>query len=399
MATGLAGAGLLRAYVTPIATSSRLRDRVSALPRPLSARLSKNLELRSVPGGVGEEQVVQVATLTELLQVGFHRAGSWPKATQAITHARSVRFDRHAARLLRGDDLAVIVNSNSGIETIRSAAALGVRSFLDYPVAHHGWAQTLLQEEALLHPELADTLQLAELPGAMSRRMEAEIEEADRIFVFTDFHRRTFVEAGVDESKLVVTPVGVDIDAFRPADRTNDDCFRVLFVGQLSQRKGLSYVLDGFTRASVPCAELVLLGPGVGSARVWEHRAGVRHIGPVPHSDLPAYYRTGDVFVLPSLAEGLPQTVLEAMASGLPVIVSENAVGSEVVTDGVNGFIVPLRDPEAIAERLAELHADAHRRLQMGEQARRRAEELSWDAYGQRIVAAVSDSIRESASQ
>jgi glycosyltransferase involved in cell wall biosynthesis len=219
--------------------------------------------------------------------------------------------------------------------------------------------------------------------------LQTEVEEADRIIVLTSFHRRTFLESGVDASRLVLTPTGVDGELFRPRPRENAKPFRVLFTGQLSQRKGLSYVLEGFRRAALPGAELLLVGPLLGSARIWKDSPGVRYMGPVNYREMPAQYQASDVYVLPSLVEGLPQTVLEAMASGLPVVVSENTAGPEIVTDGVNGYVVPIRDPAAIAERLRELYEDDNGRRSMGANARARAEELSWDAYGDRLVAAV----------
>jgi starch synthase len=264
-----------------------------------------------------------------------------------------------------------------------------VHAFLDYPIAHHAWAERLLSEEARLQPELANTLQLAELPRGTRRRMEAEIEQADRILLLTSFQRQTFIESGVGEEKLVVIPLGVQIDAFRPVPRKEDRPFRVLFAGQLTQRKGLSYALEGFRKAAIPGAEFVLVGPVVGSGRPWRGLSGVRQVGRVPFGALPSQFQQCDVFLLPSLVEGLPQTLLEAMACGLPVVVSENTAGPEVVRDGVQGYVVPIRDPDSIAERLRELFENPERRRTMGAEARRKAEELSGDAYGVRIAEAL----------
>ncbi len=341
MATGLARKGLLRAYVTPVATTPSTQRRVERLPGPIFSRLGRELSLRDLPSGVAPGQVITAARIPEVMQVAIRRSPlPWGLKRDAL-HLRSVVFDRRVAPLLQKDDLAVIAASNSALATLRAATDLGVRAFLDYPIAHHAWAERLLSEEARLQPELADTLQLAELPTRTRRRMEAEIERADRILVLTSFQRQTFIESGVEEQKLVVIPLGVQIDAFRPAPREEDRPFRVLFAGQLTQRKGLSYALEGFRKAAIPGAEFVLVGPTVGSARPWRGLPGVRQVGRVPFDDLPSQFQQCDVFLLPSLVEGLPQTLLEAMACGLPVVVSENTAGPEIVGDGYAGVRRP----------------------------------------------------------
>jgi starch synthase len=386
MATGLAREGLLRAYVTPVATTPSRQRRVERLPGPVSSRLGRELSLRDLPPDVAPGQVITAATIPELLQVAIRRSPlPWGFKRDAL-HLRSVAFDRRVAPLLQRDDLAVIAASNSALATLRAATDLGVEAFLDYPIAHHAWAERLLSEEARLQPELADTLQLAELPRKTRRRMEDEIEQADRILLLTSFQRQTFLESGVEEEKLVVIPLGVEIEAFRPAPREEDRPFRVLFAGQLTQRKGLSYALEGFRRAAIPGAEFVLVGPVVGSGRPWRGLPGVRQVGQVPFGELPSQFQQCDVFLLPSLVEGLPQTLLEAMACGLPVVVSENTAGPEVVSDGSQGYVVPIRDPDSIAERLRELHDQPERLRRMSSEARRKAEELSGGAYGLRIA-------------
>jgi glycosyltransferase involved in cell wall biosynthesis len=105
-------------------------------------------------------------------------------------------------------------------------------------------------------------------------------------------------------------------------------------------------------------------------------------------------YADADVYVLPSIVEGFPMTALEAMASGLPVIVSEHTFGSDVITDGVDGYIVPIRDSEAIADRLRYLHDHPSERQRIGAAARRRAEHFSWERYGEQVVDLVRSNSR-----
>ena len=143
----------------------------------------------------------------------------------------------------------------------------------------------------------------------------------------------------------------------------------------------------------IPGSELLIVGRPVGEYHPWDSQPRVRHIGHVPRWELPALYATADVFVFPSLLEGFGLTALEAMACGLPIIISENTFGSDVVTEGVDGYVVPIRDPEAIVARIVHLHEHPDVRARMGAAARRRAEEFSWDRYGKTVVGAISGSL------
>jgi glycosyltransferase involved in cell wall biosynthesis len=205
---------------------------------------------------------------------------------------------------------------------------------------------------------------------------------------------RTFLEAGVPQNKLILTPLGVDLELFQPAPSPrSESTFRIIFVGRISQPKGISYLLEAFERADLPRSELLLVGQPIGAYHAWGGMERVRQVDPVPRWQLPALYVTADVYVLPSLFEGFPQTALEAMACGLPVVVSENTFGSDLVTDGVEGYVVPIRDSAIIATRLQHLYQNPDERTRMGISARRRAEEFSWDRYGRGLVNAIAPEV------
>ena len=283
--------------------------------------------------------------------------------------------------------------AGSARRTLRSAQRLGAVGFLDCPLAHHRYLDALLKEEARLVPEYAPTLQLYS-----ERRLawlDDELHYADRLFVLSTFERKTFIELGVEEEKIVLCPLGVDLDLFRPRQRSEDGVFRIVFVGQIIQRKGLSYLVEAFRQASIPRSELVLVGRPVATVDPWVRIPGIKHVPPMPRSQLPTVYASADVYVLPSLVEGFGLTGLEAMACGLPVVLSEHTLGRDVITDGVEGYVVPIRDPESIAERLRLLAADPDCRHRMGVAARSKAEQYSWEASGRAFANGIETVLRE----
>ena len=181
-----------------------------------------------------------------------------------------------------------------------------------------------------------------------------------------------------------VIPNGVDTLTFRPTERAPNRRTRFLTVARLIPRKGLDCLIDAFGllhRERVE-AELTIVGGGdfedklSAQARSLGLRDRIDFRGELPHDDLPAVYAEHDVFVLPSLNEGMSNAVLEAMAAGLPVVTTPTG-GAHELLDGAALFVAK-RNPAEIASRLAELINDPHRRHSLAVAARKRAERFSW---------------------
>jgi glycosyltransferase involved in cell wall biosynthesis len=212
-----------------------------------------------------------------------------------------------------------------------------------------------------------------------------EISLADLVLVPSPFVRDDLLRRGVHSDRLVLLPYGVDIEQFVPCERKNH--MGSIRVGQVGYRKGLPYIAAALGRLAMNLSSFRVIGPVVHQSRILERRLqGVNYIGAVRHHELTTQYHEADIFVLPSLAEGMALVVLEAMATGLPVIVTRESGYEGVVRDGVEGFIVPARDPEAIARKVEILAEDAGLRLRMGRAARRRAEEFSWRRFEQQFI-------------
>ena len=159
--------------------------------------------------------------------------------------------------------------------------------------------------------------------------------------------------------------------------------FTVLFLGQICMRKGIHYLLEGFRNARLADARLVLAGPVDPLFRpiLEGYRGLFDEVGVVRHSQVREYYLTADVLVMPSLADAYPLVVLEAMSTGLPVIVSENTGMADLIRKGGEGFVVPIRDSRAIAEKLTVLHENRERCASMGMAAMATIHLLDWKNY------------------
>ncbi len=387
-AEGLGRAGLLGRYHVPIAFDAGQDRWTSRLAGPASYSILRELRRRPLPPHVPAVCVRRTATLSDLARVAVQRAPHAPrKAKEAWSDRHFQIFDRVVSRSLRASDDAFFGVAGEPVRrSVLRSRELGIETWLDFPLAHHASIVATLREEARRVPEYARTLQLVS-PHAtwLVEEIHCQAVAADHVLVASSYSQRTFVEAGIPAEKMHLTPLGADTELFHPAPRPDDGVFRILFVGQITQRKGVSYLVDAFRAAAIPHSELLLAGAIVGDAP-WAGRRGVRHQPPLPRSELPAVYACADVSVLPSLAEGFGLTAMEAMASGRPVIVSEHTFGRDVVDDGVNGWTVPIRDVEAIVDRLRILAGDPDLRARMGRAARATAERFTWQRYGDRVA-------------
>src|SRR6185312_1164382 len=230
--------------------------------------------------------------------------------------------------------------------------------------------------------------------GVDPRGIEQEMAEyaaADRIMVPSEFARRTFLESGFDPARVWSVPLGIDSRAWRPLPAESDGKFRVLYFGSISLRKGVHDLLRAFELAALPNSELVLLGavsPELACLVAGRRDApNIRFLGHFTRQQALEWCARSTVFVLPSIEDGFGLVILEAQACGLPVIATCNSGGPDAITDGVNGYVVPIRAPEAIAERLTRLQ----REPELARGMRARSLEMvgrlaGWETFAQRVV-------------
>jgi glycosyltransferase involved in cell wall biosynthesis len=358
-----------------------LVERLAALaPGRLRARLFRDLRRRQTdrvpPRAVVRLPWLEFTTVAALRM--FQRFGSLP----SLLGVRNAIFDRLVAREVRRCRPSVVLPVDSAaLATIRAARRVGARSLLNQTIGHVAVGQRILAEEAILNPEWADSMPVA-LPARLVERARREALEADCVLAPSVYVQNTLLEIGVPQDRIRILPYGVRTDRFTPgAGRFGTGApFRVLYVGQISQRKGLSYLLEAVRRLERRDVELLLVGSVIGAGAGLRPYGGLfRHIDNRPHSELPDLYRSADLFVYPSLHEGSAQAIMEAMASGLPVIVTPNS--GSVARDGVEGYVVPIRSPDLLAERIDYLYCDRERLKTFGAAARRRAEEHDWHHY------------------
>jgi len=228
-------------------------------------------------------------------------------------------------------------------------------------------------------------------PRFSAHRLErcvAEYEEAHAITVPSQFAMRSFLQQGIPADRIFVCPYGVNLSEFRPAPK-RDTIFRVLHVGQITVRKGIGHLLHAVEPlARKGQVELCLVGETDSTVTrlLKEYRGIFQYKGVIARKDLWQHYSQASVLVLASVEEGLALVQAQAMACGLPIIATTNTGAEDLFTDGVEGFIVPIRSPEAIREKIEWMIDNPELRDQMAAAALERVRTLGgWDRYGESV--------------
>jgi glycosyltransferase involved in cell wall biosynthesis len=262
----------------------------------------------------------------------------------------------------------------------RRARALGAKT-----IVHRGSAHPRAQYRILAEEWARFDLKYPATSNLLIEKQELEYAEADFVMVPSRFAYQSMVEEGVPKAKLLLLPYGANLQAFQPQPKLNDT-FRVLFAGMLSLQKGLYYLLEAWRQLALPDAELVLAGTFRENFKpVFAQYANeVTCLGWVDHWRMRSEYARASVFVLPSLQEGSAKVIYEAMACARPVIVTSHC--GSVARNGIDGFIIPLRDIEALKEKILYFYENRDEISRMGQAARERVLEFSTKRYGDELV-------------
>lgn len=235
------------------------------------------------------------------------------------------------------------------------------------------------------------------LPAGEFEKLASEPHLATGFVVASTYTGRTLLDHGIAKDRIHVVPYGVDSAVFakRASAPPASQPFTVVFVGSIIQRKGLSYLLEAVRLLKSRNVRIVLCGRGKVDQRLLNDYSDLRielKLG-LDEASLIRTMHAADVFVLASLAEGFGQVILEAMSCGLPIIATSNTGAPDVVTEGKDGFLVPIRDAAAIADKLAWGLDHRAELAAMGEVAAGRARCFTWERFREGVTTAYKQMI------
>jgi glycosyltransferase involved in cell wall biosynthesis len=284
---------------------------------------------------------------------------------------------------------AVYAYEDCALQTFREAKKLGLKCIYDLPIAYWELSKKLLAEEAERLPQWKITLAggIRDSPEKLSRKTE-EFSLADIIVTPGSFVAQSLPK-DCHYKKVICSAFGTP----RPGNNvppkvyTNKGPLRVLFVGSMGQRKGLGDLFEAINLLKTDTIQLVVMGSLLAGEDFYRKQCPsfVYEAGR-SHEQVLELMRSCDVLCLPSIVEGRALVMQEAMSQGLPIIITENTGGADLIIEGETGFLVPIRSPEAIAAQLSLLLTDRSLVKIMGEKARLHALKYTWENYSGEII-------------
>jgi len=311
---------------------------------------------------------------------------------QDAVYSRDVAFDNYVANRLPELPSDVFWGfQGSSMNSLKAANDLGRLSICELATAHVTGARKILGEEARLQPEWADSMDNLVFPVEYEKRLEQEPHIAQKVVAASEFTRQTLLDDNVPDQKIHKLYLGFDTKyiSHNPEHTPiSNRPLKLLYAGTVTQRKGISYLLEAIKSFNKSDVELHIIGGIQGSGKAFlSQKKFYKYLPAVSQSVMFNLYKEYDALVLPTIFEGFGLVIVEAMAAGLPVIATPNSIAPEIIENGVDGFIVPIRQPEAIRLAIGKLRSmDNNQYSSMRQLVRNKVNLFTWDAYQKNLL-------------
>jgi len=304
---------------------------------------------------------------------------------------RDQDFDTYLASKLRSIKYDTFWGyQGSCLKSLMVANSMNRNSIVEMTMPYVPFSNKILIEESVLHPEWKDSINIISYPGSYEKRLVEEPVFAKKVVAVSSFLKKTLTDNGIEESKISVLPLGFDVSRISfsmVSSPITDRPLKLLFVGRITQVKGIKYMLDAMEKLNTNCVELHFIGSIIGSGKEFLRRKHLyTYHGSMSQRELYPIYKDFDVLLLPSLVEGFPLVIIEAMGGGLPIITTNNTSAEELIIEGETGYIVPIRDSEAIVlavQKVLALSSDEF--ANMRQKARQKALNYTWQSHKERL--------------
>ena len=300
---------------------------------------------------------------------------------QALDHKVSHLLCNHPSQILHAYE-------DGCSASFARAKQLGIQCSYELPIAHWATVRRLLAEEAERYPEWEPTLESTREPEEKLFRKEEELRLADRITCPSQFVLDSIPFGIRQKTPCQISPFGSPLcEPSNIESPPKNDTLKLLFVGSMSQRKGLADLFEAMKLLHGEPISLSILGqPSMPMEFYRKQLAEFAYFPPCSNQKVREIMRTHDALVLPSIVEGRALVQQEALACGLPIIVTPNAGGEDLIEEGVTGHLVPVRSPEKTAEAIRVMIENKNPKEEIRQLCQKKATLHTWANYAQNII-------------
>ena len=300
---------------------------------------------------------------------------------QALDSKVSLALSNHSSQVLHAYE-------DGCSSSFARAKELGMQCSYELPIAHWATVRRLLAEEVERYPQWEPTLESTREPEEKLSRKEEELRLADRITCPSQFVLDSIPLEIRQKTPCQISPFGSPM--CEPASIENspkNDTLNLLFVGSMSQRKGLADLLEAMKLLKGEPISLSILGqPSMPMEFYRKQFAEFEYFPPCSNQKVWEIMKAHDALVLPSIVEGRALVQQEALSCGLPIVVTPNAGGEDLIEEGITGHLVPIRSPEKIEGAIRTMIENRNRKEEIRKLCQKRAIQYTWENYAQNII-------------
>ena len=322
-----------------------------------------------------------------------------------INKIQNLNFDSFGKRVakfaIKNKVDAVIAYDTNSLACFKKLEGTGIIRIMDTSIANRAYTKFIYEKTITNQSEWENFSEKDILLNDIEmKRLQDEINMTDYFFVPSTFVKNSLIFSGVSADKIHIIPYGVDCKMFQCTKRrvvSDDRPIKLLLVGECSYRKGIAYLLEAVLSYD-NAFDLTVIGNYNRIQDLYEkykQNKNIHFLGRINHDQLPIYYQDADIFVLPSLSEGLSLAGLEAMSCGLPIICSLNCGVNDLVEESRNGWIMEEISTDGLCVAMGKALLDRYKLHDMGIEARKKAEEYSWEHYEECVKKEINNIIGE----
>lgn len=347
-----------------------------------------------------DEKVIQFCEIRGLLLLLLYRIQPKSKLTIHLEKNIHKTVYKKTIQYAKGTSADAIV-FYGGLQKehfeLKDKLCSNIKVIIDVPIATGEYMKKILENDIQITRDEYTKIEQANTWSKASSNDNIPIRNllADGFLAGSSFVKKSLTTYGADQSKIKIVPYGVDTSKFTKKQYNNRvDKVTFIFVGRVDRRKGIQHLLPAFKRLDTQKTELILVGQydkNDSLIKKYIELPNIKFKGFVTQDVVVDLYKGADVFVLPSLGEGLAQVGIEAMSCGLPIIVSKNAGVNDLIENGKEGFIVPVSNSDLLYEQMKWFVDNINEIKSMGINASETAGKYTWEYYGLNVCNAIKE--------